>query len=226
MARRPPHLALNPPYVCFVFWFFAFPFFAKKTVFTTSKGNFCLLLSVPLCFSLAFFGLTLFQFLFLCLSLVLFFDSSFLSFFFAFFWFLVFSLYFIFCLLCFVSWKKATSKYSIAKFFFINPLSFLFPVVVSPLNPFLSSLFFFPDFQLCFCSTSMLLVSKTEVEKHQFWVKRGVATTFIFHLCFVKSEKLSFFGHVFGKFWLMLKKNTKKNVFRHIYKRKKQNDHF
>ena len=115
----PPHLALNPPYCFFLFCFFVFVFFvffvfcfffcffslllSEKTVFPLKKGNFCLLLSVSLCFSWAFFGLPLVQFLFLWLSLsislslslflVLFFLSSFLSFFFAFFWFLLFSLF-------------------------------------------------------------------------------------------------------------------------------------
>ena len=36
---------------------------------------------------------------------------------------------------------------------------------------------------------------KTQVEKHQFLVKRGVATKrfFFMNLCFAKCEKLSFF---------------------------------
>ena len=91
----PPHLALNPPYLFFLFCFFGYLFCflgglfflsflclwvtKKKPVFPLKKGIFCLVLSVSLCFSWAFFGLPLVQFLFLCLSLVLFFLSSFLS---------------------------------------------------------------------------------------------------------------------------------------------------
>ena len=101
----PPHLTLNPPF----FVFFFFPFFASN-VFPLRKGHFCLLLRVSLCFSLAFFGLPLFQFLFLCLSLVIFFIfPSCLSFLLSFHS-LFFSLYFLFFLLCFCFMKGTTSK--------------------------------------------------------------------------------------------------------------------
>ena len=89
----PPHLALNPPYLLFVF-FGSFPFFAfnrQKNLFYPLKKEFvCLFLVFLFLSPFAFFGLPLFQFLFLCLSVVLFFLPSFLSFFFAFFLFLVF----------------------------------------------------------------------------------------------------------------------------------------
>ena len=117
-----PHLALNPPYLFVVLSLFSFLsllFNSKNLVFSLEKGIFCLFLSVSLCFSLA---LPLFQFLFLCLSLPLFFLSSFLSFFFAFFCFLVFVSLFPF-LLCFCFMKRTTSKYSITKLFFINIFS-------------------------------------------------------------------------------------------------------
>ena len=86
-----------------IFCFFLFCFFLsfrccliqKNLVFPLEKGIFCLFLSV------------LFQFIFLCLSLVLLRFPSFLSFCFAFFGFLVFvsifSFYFFFAL---VSWKE------------------------------------------------------------------------------------------------------------------------
>ena len=102
----PPHLALNPPYLfflfvfCCLFVFFvgSFPFFVfhRKTLFSPQKGIFCLFFSVSLPFSLAFFGLPLFHFLFLCPSLFLFFLPSFLSFFFAFFLFLACVSFFLF----------------------------------------------------------------------------------------------------------------------------------
>ena len=94
--KGPPHLAPNPPYLvllvcvlscCFLSFLC---FLIQKTVFPLEKGLFCLFLGVSICFSLAFFGLPLFQFLFLCLSLDFVLFSSFLSFSFAFFWFLTF----------------------------------------------------------------------------------------------------------------------------------------
>ena len=69
----------------------------------------------------------------------------------------------------------------------------------------------------------MFLVSK-KVEKHQFLVKRGVATkrVFVNNPCFAKCEKLSFFLPDFlAKFWLMVKQHYKK-VFQHIFKSKKK----
>ena len=96
MARRATSLGPKSSFFIFCFVFFSFPFFAsnrQNPVFPLEKGIFCLFLSVSLCFSLAFFGLTLFQFLFLCLSPV-FFLFSFLSFFFAFFSFFVFLSFF------------------------------------------------------------------------------------------------------------------------------------
>ena len=98
-TKGPPHLALNPPYFLFVFFGFCFSsllsflcFFLidKKTVFPLKKSTFCLFFSVSLCFSLTFLGLLPFLlFLFLCLSLGLFFLPSFLFFIFSF-WFLLF----------------------------------------------------------------------------------------------------------------------------------------
>ena len=85
-----------------LFFVFFFPFLSLLF-----NGHFCLFLSVSLCFSLAFFGLPLFQFLFLCLSLVLALFPSFLVFLFCFLLvpcyclFLSFSFFF-----AFVSWKE------------------------------------------------------------------------------------------------------------------------
>ena len=163
---------------------FLFPFFAsewQKTSFPLKKGIFCLLLSVSLCFSWAFFGLPLVQFLFLCLSLSLSLSlsCSFLSFFLLVFLFLLyfgsfFSLFLSFSVFfAFVSWKLTTSKDSIAKFFFINPVSFfgflscfLFQI------PF-SYLCFFLVFSYAFCSTSMFLVSKNTSWKTPIFGQKG-----------------------------------------------------
>ena len=208
---------------CFFLSFLCF-LIQKKTVFPW-KGIFCLFLSVSHCFSLAFFGLPLFQFLFLrlsldlvlflpsCLSISLSFGSLFLS------------LSFLFYLLCFCFMKGTTSEYKIAKFFFINTFS-LFGIL---------SCFFFqiPFSYLCFFliliyvflfNINVFGFKKAQVEHTSFWSKGGVATKrcFFMSLCFANCEKLSFWGgHLFGKFWLMFKKNTIKLVFQHILKKTK-----
>ena len=109
--KGPPHLALNPPslffvffvffIVCFVFLGFLCLFFIcfliGKPCFSPSKGNFCLFICVSLCFSFALFGPPpFFPFLFLCLSLVIIFLPSFL------FSSLFLVLSFYFCLVCFL----------------------------------------------------------------------------------------------------------------------------
>ena len=125
----PPHFTLNPPYlfffvfcllcfVCFVFVLLFFLFLSlllieKQNLFSPPrKGNFCLFWSVSLCF----IGLPLFPFLFLCLCLVLFFLSSFLSFFLLSFGSLFLSLSVFFSLLCFCFMKGTTPKYSVKEF--------------------------------------------------------------------------------------------------------------
>ena len=59
------------------------------------------------------------------------------------------------------------------KVFLINPFSVFGSLSCVLFEIPFSYLCFSLDFKLCFCSTSMFLVSKTQVEKHQFWVKRG-----------------------------------------------------
>ena len=67
----------------------------------------------------------------------------------------------------------------------------------------------------------MLVVSKTQVEKHQFLVKRGVTTNvFSYNLCFVNSEKLSFLGAHFLNFLLMFKKHYKIGTSAHVKRQK------
>ena len=222
----PPHLALNPPYlfcffVCFLFVLF-FLFFgggvvfsflslllSEKNQFSPKKGHFCLFLSVSLCFSWAFFGLPLVQFLFLCLSLVLFFLSSFLSFLFCFLLVPSFSLFLSFSVFfAFVSWKLTTSKDSIAKFFFINPVSFLVSCLVFSFKSLFLSLFF-PGIQLCFLfNINVFGFKKHKLKNTNFWSKGELQQNVFFNnLCFAKCEKLSFFFAPFlAKFWLMFKK--------------------
>ena len=62
---------------------------------------------------------------------------------------------------------------------------------------------------------------KTMLKNTKFWSKRGGCNKAVFmNLCFVKCEKLSFFGPFFGQFWLMFK-NTIKFVFQHMLKNRK-----
>ena len=187
----PPHLALNPPYFLFVlfcFCFFFFPFFAskrQKTLFPPlEKGIFCLFLSVSLCFSLACFGLPLFQFLFLCPSLVLLFLFTFLSFFLLSFCSLFFSLSFLFFLYLLLFHERNNSKTLNCNLFFLKYFQFFgFPSCFS--FHFLSLLFLILSY--VFCSTSMFLASK-KVEKHQFLNK-----TLFYEPVFCKMWKLFFF---------------------------------
>ena len=76
--KGPPHSALNPPIFFFfggggLLLFLSFLCFVmqKKLVFPLEKAIICLFLNVSLCLALAFCGLPLFQFFFLCLSLLL-----------------------------------------------------------------------------------------------------------------------------------------------------------
>ena len=175
---------------------------------------------------LAFFGFPLFLFLFLCLSL----SSSFLSFFL-----LVFPFCFLlvpcFCLFLSFSFffaffhERNNIKILNCKFCLHQMFSLFFGF----LSFFVSSSFFlsllFPDFKLCFCSTSRFLISKqtTLTKKTFFLLKRGVATKrfFVINLCFGKCQKLSFFfGHFFGNFWLMFKKHYKHRHFSTFLKAK------
>ena len=78
MARRATSLGPKPSsfvfvFFCLFFCFFPFPFFvfSKNPCSPLKRALSCLFLSVSLSFSLAFFGLPLFYFLFLCLSLFL-----------------------------------------------------------------------------------------------------------------------------------------------------------
>ena len=142
-------------------------------------------------FLLSLFGPPPFSFNFssLCLSLslslyiVLFFLSSFLSFFFLLsFGSLFLSLSLFFCLLCFCFMKGTTSKYSITKFFHQSFLFFWVSCLVFSLNPFFLSLFFFLILSCVFVQHQCFWFQKTQVEKHQFLVKRGVATKrFLFY---------------------------------------------
>ena len=199
----PPHLTLIFVFVFFVFVVGALRFFLFclccfccflpfLSLLLIEKGHFCLFVSLPLCFSLASFGLPLFQFLSL--------SCSFLSF---------FLLVFPFCFLlvpCFslclsfsVFFAFVHERNNIKRFNCkcLSLICFLVFCLALSLKSVFGCLCFFPDFQLCF-STSMLLVSKTQVEKHNFLLKRGVATKrFFINLCFQNCEKIAFWGALF-----------------------------
>ena len=180
MARRATHLTWPKPSLClFVLLFcFLFPFLSllliEKPVFPPRRAFLFIFECLPL-FLLSLFWPPPFS---VSLSPSLF--CSFLSF---------FLLVFLFCLLlvpCFCLFVLLSSlllfheRNNIKRFnckaFFINPFSCFGFLSCFSLRSLFLIFAFFPDFQLCFCSTSMLLVSKTQAEKHQFWVKRGVAT--------------------------------------------------
>ena len=146
--KGPPHLALNPPYL-FFFVFFGLSLFLsflcfvlqKNLVFPLEKGIFGLFLSVSLCSSLGFFGLPLFQFFFLCLSLLLLLFSFLPVFLFCFLLLPCFCLFLSFSFFsAFVSWKETTSERLMYKvflhqfFLFFGFLSsFLFEIPFSSL---------------------------------------------------------------------------------------------
>ena len=140
--KGPPHLALNPPnvFIFFVFFglllfisFLCFVIHKKNLVFPPKKGIFVYFLCFSFFLPLPFFGLPLFQFFFLCLSLLLvpFSFPSCLSFL-LYFASLFLSLSFLFFLLCFCFMKRTTSERLMYKVFLHQFfLFFWFPVFFS-----------------------------------------------------------------------------------------------
>ena len=207
----PPHLALNPPYffVCFSF---------VKNLCRLDKGISCLFLSVSLCFSLAFFVLPLFQFLFLCLSLSLSFFSfflpsclSFLLYFGSLFC-LFFCFFFLSSLLLFHE-RKQHQNVKLQSCFSSILSRFWFPILLCLWNPFFLPLLF-PDFLLCFCSTSMFLLSKqTRPKTPIFGQEGGCNKTFFLWACVLQNVKSYRFSG--GHFWASFgwgSKNTKMGI--------------
>ena len=140
MAQRATSLGPKPSlFVFFVFWVLVF-FFAllslfflidKKPVFPPRKGHFCLFSMFLFLSPLTFFGLPLFLFPFLCLSVALFFLPSFLSFFFAFFLFLVFVSFFPYLSSLLLFHEKKNMKIFNCNLFSWNIFSFFwFPVLL------------------------------------------------------------------------------------------------
>ena len=171
-------------------------------------------------FLLSLFWPALFPFFFFSLSLslsllLILFFSSFLSFLYVFFGFLFFSLSLFVCLLCCCFMKGTTSKDSIIKFFFINPLFFSFLSCFLFEICFLLSLFFL-IFSYVFFNINVVGFKTHKLKKHNFWVKRGVATKRLFlSTCVFKIVKsYRFFGGPFlDKYWVMFKQHYKNRYF-------------
>ena len=108
--------------------------------------------------------------------------------------------------------------------FFCSSIFSLFGVscLVFSFESLFLSLFFLILSKLCFCSTSMFLVSKIKVENTNFGSKGGCnKTVFFMSLCFATCEKLSFLLPIFGQFWWMFKNDYDNLYFSTFLKRKK-----
>ena len=155
----------------------------------------------PFLSPLTFFGLPLFHFLFLCLSVLLlsFFLPSCLSFL-AFFFFLVFVSFFCSFVCASVSWKEQHENIKLEFLLFIKMFSFLGFLSCFLFEISFPYLCFFLILSYVFCSTSLFLVSKNPSWKTPILGQKGGCniTGFFMNLCFAKCEKLSFFG---GGFW-------------------------
>ena len=211
MAQRATSLGPKPSlFIIFLFFLVclcSFPFFAlyykKNLVFPLEKGIFGLFLSVSLCSSLAFFGLPLFQFFFLCLSLLLLLFSFLPVFLFCFLLLPCFCLFLSFSFFsAFVSWKEQHQKDWCTMFFFINLFSFLISCLLFSLKSLFLLFVFFADLKLCFCSTSLFLVSKKpKLKNTNFWSKGGLQQNgFFYEPVFCKMWKvIVFLGPFFGQ---------------------------
>ena len=240
MAPRATSLGSKPSLFYFLFVFLCFSFLSlllidKNLFFPLQKGIFGLFLSVSLSFSVAFFGLPLFEFLFLCLSfslsLSISISRSFLSF---------FLLVFLFCFLSAPWFSLFLSFSSLLLFHARSSIKTLNCNCFSSIFSFFGflSCFFFPiPFSyLCmflilsyvFCSTSMFLVENIKVEKHQFLVKRGVATKrYFYEPVFWKMWKvIVFFCPFFGPILVDVQKHYENRYFSTFLKQKKQKYHF
>ena len=210
------------------FPFLSLLFKTRKPCFPLEKGILCLFLSVSLCFSLASFGLPLFQVFFLCLSLLLVLFSSFLCFFFALFCFLVFVSFFFFLSSLLLLHEKNNIKILTYKVFLHQYfLLFWFPVFFSLWNPFLLSLHC-PDFKLCFLFNIIVFGFKKnpswKKKKHKCWVKRGVATKrYFLWACVLQNVKsYRFLGPCFWQSLVDVQKHYKIGISAHFWKQKKQ----
>ena len=204
MAQRATSLVPKPSLLFFCFFFSSVPFFAsnrKKLFFPLEKGIICLFLGVSLCFSLAFFGLPLFQLFFLCLSLSLSLVLFFLFFLLvSLFCFLLISCFSLFLSLSFFFafvHEKNNIKILNCNFLFHQSfLFFWFPVLFFLSNLFFLSLRFSPDFKLCFLfSMNVFGCKQTTLKTQMFGQEGGCNKTFFFSTCVLQNVKsYRFFG--------------------------------
>ena len=157
-------------------------FLIEKHCFPPKKGIFCLFFSVSLSFSIAFFGLPLFHFFFLCLSLFLFFLPSFLSFFFAFFCFLVFVSFFLLVSSLLLFHDKNYIKLFNYKVFvhqsFLILVGFLSSFFFQIPFPYLC--FFFPDFKFGFLFNINVFLKEMEGQKTPILGREGGCNITVF----------------------------------------------
>ena len=216
VARRATSLGPKPSLFVF-FCVLSFLAFNRKTCFSPEK--------VSLCFSLAFFGIPLFHFLFLCLSLFLFFLPSCLYFCFLFVscFCLFLSFYFFFA---FVSWK-AQHQHNQLHIFLVNPFSFL--LLSSPLFSFKSSFLIFvifPDFKLCFFVEHQCFLLKMQVWKTPILGQEGLQHNGFVLTCVLQYMKGYRFLHL-CHFLFIFKKHCKNRYFSTFFKSTKlQKNHF
>ena len=172
---------------------------------------------------LTFFGLPLFLFPFLCLSVVLFFLPSFLSFFFAFFLFLVFVSFFPYLSSLLLFHEKKNMKIFNCNLFSWNIFSFFwFPVLLFCFKSLFLIFAFFLILSYVFSSTSMFLVSKrTNWEARKNKKNKLQQNGFFYEPVFCKMWKvIVFFSPFFANFWLMFKKHYKNRYFSKFLKAK------
>ena len=231
----PPHLALNPPYLFFLFVFFFFLFFLlpflslfliEKPVLPLKRAIFWFIFSVSLSFSLNLFWPPPFSLslsLSLCFALV--FLSSFLSFFFGFLFLSCFCLFFFVLSSVLLFLEKNNMKILNWNFFSSSKCSlFCVSCLVFSLKSLFLIFVFFLILSYVFCSTSLFLVSKNPSWKTPILGQKGGCniTGFFINLCFAKCQKLSFFVcQFFGQFFLIFQKHTIKiGISAHFSKQK------
>ena len=179
----------------------------------------------PFLSPLTFFGLPLFHFLFLCLSVLLlsFFLPSCLSFL-AFFFFLVFVSFFCSFFCAFVSWKEQHENIKMEFLLFIKMFSFLGFLSCFLFEISFPYLCFFPDFELCFLFNIIVFgFKKPKLKNTNFGSKGGLQHNgFFYEPVFCKMWKVIVFGGgFFWQFFGCFSKNTLKiGILAHFSKQK------
>ena len=178
----------------------------------------------PILSPLTFFGLPLFHFLILCLSVLLlsFFLPSCLSFL-AFFFFLVFVSLFCSFLCAFVSWKEQNENIKLEFLLFIKMFSFLGFLSCFLFEISFPYLCFFPDFELCFLFNIIVCgFKKPKLKNTNFGSKGGLQHNGVFYepvLC--KMWKvIVFWGFFLAIFWLFSKNTIEIGILAHFSKQK------